>query len=277
MRPVAHQFNRASSNYTRAAFLQKEVTQRLDERLDYIKITPQRIIDLGCGTGFGINELQKRYPQAELFGVDIAEKILHQAKSQMDHNYVCADAMVLPFADQSVDLIFSSLLLQWCNELLPTLKECYRVLRDGGLFLFTTLGPDTLQELRYSWAQIDKLPHVNEFLDMHDVGDALMHAHFSDPVVDMEYITLTFKDLNSLLKNLKEIGAVYSGKDRRKTLTGKSKLIQLAKHYQQFANAENYLPATYEVIYGLAWKLPRTPKKNPSEIFIDVKDIHRKK
>jgi len=276
MRHIADQFNRAAASYTQAALLQEEVGSRLNERLDYINIHPRTILDLGCGTGKQLALLTARYPQAEIIGVDFAEKMLHQAAKKNKSSLICASAQHLPFADNSVDLIFSNLMFQWCDPLIFALQESYRVLREGGLLLFTSFGPDTLQELRYCWAQVDRFPHVNEFTDMHHVGDWLMQTNFNDPVMDMEYIILTYHDVMSLMRDLKNIGATNADPKRRKTLTGKNKLQMLAQHYQQFVTEEQRLPATYEVVYGHAWKLPRTQKESANEVYVNVSEIGKR-
>jgi malonyl-CoA O-methyltransferase len=275
MRHIAEQFNRAAAKYTQAAFLQHEVGTRLDERLDYINIQPRTILDLGCGTGKQLALLKTRYPQAEIIGIDFAERMLQQATAQNTDPLICASAQQLPFADNSVDLIFSNLMFQWCDPLITALQESYRVLREDGLIMFTTFGPDTLQELRYCWALVDQHPHVNEFTDMHHVGDWLMQAHFNDPVMDMEHITLTYKDVIGLMRDLQNIGATNADPKRRKTLTGKNKLQKVAEHYQQFMLGDQRLPATYEVVYGHAWKLARPKEESANTVYVNVDDINK--
>ena len=279
---IADQFNRAAHRYDKAAFLQQEIRERLIERLDDILIKPEKIIDLGCGTGQSVNQLAQRYPQAEIYGVDIAPQMLAVAggrtqpadKFTAPLNYICAEASQLPFADNSVDMVFSNLMFQWCDPLHAVLQESYRVLREGGLLFFTYFGPDTLQELRYSWAQIDNYPHVNDFIDMHHVGDWLIQSHFNDPVMDMEYMTVTYKKVLTLMRDLKHIGATNQNPNRRKTLLGKNKLALLEKHYEQFKLEDDSLPATYEVVYGHAWKLPR--KTSMHESYVPVTAITKK-
>jgi malonyl-CoA O-methyltransferase len=276
---IADQFNRAAHRYDKAAFLQQEIGVRLIERLDDILLKPEKIIDLGCGTGKSLTQLAQRYPHAEIYGVDIAPQMLtvgaRRAVPADNVKYICAEATQLPFADNSVDLVFSNLMFQWCDPLHTVLQESYRVLRDGGLLFFTYFGPDTLQELRYCWAQIDNYPHVNDFIDMHHVGDWLMQTHFNDPVMDMEYMTVTYKKVLSLMRDLKHIGATNQNPLRRKTLLGKNKLALLEKHYQQFRLEDDTLPATYEVVYGHAWKLPR--KVSTNESYVPVEAITTKK
>lgn len=276
MRQIADQFNRAASSYLQAASLQQEVGIRLNERLDYINLQPKIILDLGCGVGQQLPLLTSRYPQSQIIGVDFAPAMLQQAATQYKLPMACASALQLPFADNSIDLIFSNLMFQWCDPLTPALQECYRVLCDGGLLMFTTFGPDTLQELRYCWAKVDSLPHVNEFVDMHHVGDWLMQAYFNDPVMDMEYIIVTYTQATNLMRDLQNIGATNVDPKRRKTLTGKNKLQQVIQHYQELAREDGRLPATYEIVYGHAWKLPRVPQKAASEVYIRVDEIGKR-
>ncbi|MFI4955162.1 MAG: methyltransferase domain-containing protein, partial [Gammaproteobacteria bacterium] len=186
-------------------------------------------------------------------------------------------AVHLPFADNSIDLIFSNLMFQWCDPLSLALQECYRVLREGGLLLFSTFGPDTLQELRYCWAQIDNYPHVNNFIDMHHIGDLLLKLQFNDPVMDLEYVTATYKNVTNIMRDLQNIGATNTHEERRKTLTGKNRLTQLAHHYQQFALSDQRLPVTYEIVYGHAWKFKRPKQSSSSEAYIAVDEITNRK
>jgi len=218
-RVVRATFARAAASYDAAAVLQREIADRLMERLEYIRITPARILDLGCGTGYVTHLLAKRYRHAQLLGLDLALAMAHAARRRNTPRwpfalgqqlgrcrFVIADAELLPLADHSMDLIVSSLTLQWCDPD-RVFRECRRVLKPGGLFLFTTFGPDTLKELRTAWRAVDNRVHVHDFIDMHDLGDALVRARFADPVMDVEHLTLTYPEVNNLLRELKAIGA----------------------------------------------------------------------
>jgi malonyl-CoA O-methyltransferase len=149
-------------------------------------------------------------------------------------------------------MAWSSLALQWVGDLQASFKEIRRVLKPGGLFIFASFGPDTLQELRAASSGVDGHHHVNRFIDMHDVGDALVHAGFSNPVMEMEQITLTYDDLPALLRDLKAIGAHTVLEGRREGLMGKSAWQQLRRNYDKYRQ-DDRLPATYEVVYGHAW------------------------
>lgn len=275
---IGHRFNRAATKYDQASFIQREIGKRLEERLDDIKLVPEKIVDLGCGTGKHIPSLLSRYPHADIYGVDLSAGMLKHAKQFAGFHAVAADVIQLPFSSNSVDLLFSNLMFQWCDPLAPALAECYRVLREGGLLIFSTFGPDTLQELRYCWAQIDNHPHVNSFLDMHDVGDMLLKRRFNDPVMDIDYITVTYKEVTNIMRDLQQIGASNAHTSQRKTLTGKNRLQQLKHHYQQFAETDGRLPVTYEVVYGHAWKFKNTPPAgSPTQAYISVDEIKNRK
>jgi malonyl-CoA O-methyltransferase len=159
----------------------------------------------------------------------------------------------LPFKAESVDMIFSSLALQWSNDLHATFKEFKRVGRPGGVILFTTLGANTLRELRESWKLVDPAPRVHQFMDMHDVGDAMLAAGLSQPVVDMEEITLEYDKFPDLMRDLKGIGATNADRNRSRGLMTPAKLKRLQQAYEQVAFVNNRYQATYEVVYGHAW------------------------
>ena len=256
-------FDAAAEHYDDAAVLQREVGNRILERLELIRLAPQTILDVGAGTGVFSQALGKRYRKARVISLDLAPRMLLTAKQR--HNwferrfgrqgFVCGDAEQLPIADNSVDLIFSSLAIQWCGELEQTFAEFRRVLRPEGLLMFSTFGPDTLKELRASWQAADDQPqsvHVNDFVDMHDIGDALIRARLADPVMDVEHFTLTYKDAYQLMRELKTIGAHNVASERRHSLTGKSRLQKMLAAYEGFRH-NGKLPATYEVVYGHAW------------------------
>ena len=253
---VRRSFERASTSYDGAAVLQTRVRAELLDRLRWIGIEPARVLDLGCGTGEGARELKRRYPRAQVLAIDIAQGMLRQARRRSRpfrrFERVCADAHRLPLADASVDLVFSNLLLQWCDATSEVLEAVRRVLRPGGFFSFSTLGPDTLRELRAAWTSADETTHVSAFLDMHDVGDALTRAGFAEPVLDVERIVLSYPDVLALTRDLKAIGAHNVTAGRRRGLTGRGKWQAMSEAYESFRR-DGRLPATYEVVYGAAW------------------------
>ncbi|MDX2458271.1 MAG: malonyl-ACP O-methyltransferase BioC [Gammaproteobacteria bacterium] len=249
-------FEKAASTYDAAAVLQNEIGSRLMERLDYVRLQPRRVLDLGAGTGAFTSSLMKRYRRADVVALDIARPMLERVKLRAGWfrkpGCVCGDSESLPFADDSFDLIFSNLMLQWCADLEFTLAELRRVLAPGGLLMFTTFGPDTLMELRASWEAVDGYTHVNAFIDMHDVGDALVTTQWAEPVMDSERITVTYRKLPVLMQDLKHIGAHNVTAGRPRGLTGKRHMQQLGEAYERF-RTDGVLPASYEVLYGHAW------------------------
>jgi malonyl-CoA O-methyltransferase len=274
---IARSFNHAADTYEDAAVLQREVADRLLSRLDFININPKLVLDLGGGTGYSALLLEKRYKHAKIVILDLAEKMLLKGKINhkrwFDHKrYVCADAEKIPFADNTADLIFSNLMLHWTQDPEATIKEMQRVLKPEGLLLFSTLGPDTLFELKKSWEIVDSKPHVHQFLDMHFIGDYLQRAAFKSPVVDMEFITLTYNDLKKVLVDLKDLGTHNIANNRNRALTGKEKFSKFVRAYEEFRNQDGLLPVTYEVIYGLGWG---TEKNLQSEISIPLESIQR--
>lgn len=256
---IRHAFARASKSYDAAAVLQREVLQRLLERLVELNLQPEQILDIGTGTGSGIRALRNTYRRATLIGLDFALPMLRQLRSNSGiwrkPIAVCADAHSLPFRDNSFDLVFSSLTFQWCDELPKALAESRRVLADNGVLLFATLGPDTLSELRSAWAEVDETPHVNMFTDMHIIGDALLQAGFKNPVVDVERIVLSYASVKQLLLEIKALGANTVVAPTRKTgLMGKRRFQKMQQAYQQFELENGHYPASFEIIFGLAWQ-----------------------
>jgi malonyl-CoA O-methyltransferase len=258
---VRRSFEQAATNYDSVAVLQREIADRLLERLDYVRLEPQRILDLGAGTGHAVGALHRRYRRARVVALDFAHGMLRQARKRGDWLRrplcVCADAESLPLAEGAVDLIVSNATLQWC-DLERTFGECLRVLRPGGLFMFTTFGPDTLKELRQAWREVDGDSHVSSFLDMHDIGDALVRARFADPVMDVERLTLTYDRVRDLMRDLKTLGAHNATHDRPRGLTGRARLVAVEQAYE-IHRTVGRLPASYEVVYGHAWAPEQKP------------------
>ncbi len=253
---IRQSFDKSASRYDEVAVLQREVANRVLERLDLVKMEPKRILDLGCGTGLNSKALNKRYKKAQVLSLDLSPGMLKEARKHKGwlskQRFVCGDAESLPLADDSVDLIFSSLTIQWCSNLDRVFSECFRVLRPGGLLMFATLGPDTLHELRNSWKSVDGHNHVNAFIDMHDIGDAMIRARLADPVMDVETITMTYNEVMALMRDLKVLGAHNMTGGRSRHLTGKERLRAMTEAYESYRK-DGLLPASYEVVYGHAW------------------------
>ena len=253
MPPVRLSFNKAALIYNGNAFLQNEIALRLSEKLNVISTDPKITIDLGAGTGLLTKNLLQKLPNSKIISIDFAQQTLQSNSAKFK---VCADANQLPFPDKSIDLIASNLMMQWCTNLESLFNECRRVLKPGGLMLFSTFGPDTLKELKRSWSVVDSKPHVNTFTDMHDIGDQILQSGFNSPVMEMETLTLTYDKAIDLMRDLKGIGA-QTVRNRSKSLTGKNKLNKIIEIYEAYRK-DGKLPATYEVIYGHAWNSENT-------------------
>jgi malonyl-CoA O-methyltransferase len=189
--------------------------------------------------------------------------------------YVCGDVEHLPFARDAFDLAFSSLAVQWCVNLEAAFEEVHRVVRPGGLFLFTTLGPDTLKELRAAFARVSEGAHVNAFLDMHDVGDMLGRAGFADPVMETEHITVEYEDLFTLMRDLKGLGAANATLERPRGLFGRRRLAALVDAYEDFRR-DGRLPATWEVVFGHAWASARVAGSAPDTAVFPLARLRRR-
>ncbi|MBI1905969.1 MAG: methyltransferase domain-containing protein [Rhodocyclales bacterium] len=267
---IRRRFARAAATCGEAAVLAREVARRMDERLDYIRIEPRRILDVGCGDGTDLERLAQRYPAAQRVGVDFALPMLERVAK--NHNGLLsrllrrhppspllagADACALPFGHASFSLAWSNLMLNWLTDPAPALAEFHRVLEVGGLLMFSTLGPDTLRELR------NALPdhygeRVHRFIDMHDIGDALIKAGFADPVMDMEVLTLTYATIDDLLRDLRLSGCTNASTARPRGLAGKAGW-HAARAALEGLRQDARLPITFEVVQGHAWKAaPKT-------------------
>lgn len=280
---IAKSFNRAAESYDSCAILQKVVGDRLFERLDLVKINPDMIVDLGSGTGNYTRQLQQRYKRIKVFGIDLAWRMSafankhKQRKWLSKERYICADAEYLPFADNSVQLVFSNLMLQWIDNPDQLFQEIQRILVPGGLLMFTSFGPDTLKEMRQSWRQTDDRVHVNRFMDMHDIGDSLTKSSFEGAVMDNEIITMTYDSLSELHQDLRGLGEININSGRNRHLTGKSLWQSYLKAYQQFCTAEGDFPASWEIVYGHAWASKKNhPKTIDGQGFTgDIKIVSR--
>ncbi|MGZ8258345.1 MAG: malonyl-ACP O-methyltransferase BioC [Methylotenera sp.] len=278
-------FGRAADTYDAAAVLQKQVREEMLSRLDLVKISPLVILDAGSGTGAGSHALQKRFAKSQVVSLDFAYPMLQKTRKTCRksgglvqtlktllggsrQSLLCADIESLPLADATVGLVWSNLAIQWCNDLDAALQEFYRVLQPEGLLMFSTLGPDTLRELRVATSQQDvngnSVTSVSRFIDMHDIGDALVRAGFSAPVLDVERFRLTYDDVKSVMRDLKSIGAHNATDGRARGLLGKGFFAKLEASYEQFRlgskSEGGKLPATFEVVYGHAWRGKDKPK-----------------
>lgn len=255
-------FNRAAKSYAQSAVLQREVLQRLIARFDFMKMNPSSILDCGARCGMSTQVLRERFPKAKVVAYDYGEGFLNQFQKSWYQRHsprVCGDYTNLAFRDRQFDVVFSNLTLHWANDLKQILQEFYRILKPHGLLLFSTVGPDTLKELRASFADESSAIHIHSFVDMHDIGDLLIKTHFLDPVMDMEYLQIRYDSVSHLVNDLKATGATNARLDRRNGLMGKTKWQAVHDTYQaRWSLIDGVIPATVEIIYGHAW-LPETP------------------
>jgi malonyl-CoA O-methyltransferase len=273
-------FEKAAAGYDAAAVLQHEVCRRMLSRLDYIKHRPAAVLDAGTGTGNVIAALRTRYPHAALYALDIALAMVERVRSAVPWWQrvrrrgvlpVCGDIEQLPLRNAAVGMVWSNLALQWVNEPPRAFAEFRRVLAPGGLLMFSTFGPDTLKELRAAYAGADRYTHVNRFVDMHDLGDMLVHAGFAAPVMDMEYMTLTYAGVRALMRDLKAIGAHNVTAGRRPGMTARATLAAVERNYEA-SRRDGRLPATFEVVYGHAWA-PQPRSTADGKTIIPIKTI----
>ena len=252
---IREDFSNAANTYDAAAVVQEEICARALERLQMLKLQADTILDIGSGTGTSSRGLRTLFPDSKIIATDLALPMLQQNQNFLS---VCSDAEQLAIKNASIDLIFSTSTFQWCEELSQVFSECKRVLKNEGALVFTTFGPDTLMELRQSWAKVDSYDHVHNFIDMHHIGDLLLAQQYADPVVDREMIVIEYQKFRQLLHDLKATGSrgkfVVQNSKLSTGLTGKAKFRQLEETYERSRQEDGLLPASYEVIYGYARK-----------------------
>ncbi|MGO3127110.1 MAG: malonyl-ACP O-methyltransferase BioC [Luteimonas sp.] len=265
-RQVRRAFSRASASYAGAAALQREIEAQLLESLEYLDDrVPGVVLDVGSGPAHAALAMRQRWPKSRLVAVDLSLAMLQQAPVrtgwrdrlglQKPVDRVCADLRLLPFADNSVDVLFSNLCLQWVEDLPAAFAGFRRVLKPGGLLLVSTFGPQSLIELRESFGVADARPHVSPFASIAEFGDALMRAGFKNPVLDRDVAVHWHPDMTALMREQRAIGATNALAERRRALTGRARFAAAAAHYEQFRTAQG-LPASWEWITAMAWSPP---------------------
>jgi malonyl-CoA O-methyltransferase len=273
---VRRSFDRAAKTYDSAAVLHAEVRDNLLARLKLTTLQPSTVLDAGAGTGHASRALKRLYPKALVIALDSSRLMLQTAARQNSwlrpFARVCADSELLPLADGSVDLIVSNLLLQWCNPE-ALFAEFRRVLTPNGLLSFSALGPDTLRELRSAWRAVDSYSHVHQFIDMHDLGDALVRNGFAAPVLDVERFTLSYLNVRKVAADLKATGAHNATVGRPPGLTTPAKFAAMTSAYEAFRQ-DGRLPATYEVVFAHAW-VPAQSRRAADATHVSLEDIKR--
>lgn len=277
---ICKAFNRGARGYEAAAGIQQEIGRRLIARLDYLKMTPERILDLGCGPGHFSALLRKRYPKARIVGVDIAADMLAQSQKRQGlwrnrWQLVNADMLRLPFAPDTFDLVFANQTVHWAPSLKDVFAEIHRVMRPAGALYFSTLGPDTFCEMREAFARADSHAHANTFADMHDVGDALAAVLFEDTVMDMEKIRVRYASADALLQSLKAQGVRNIHPQRNRGLTGSGVFRRFREAYAGLSDTDGKCPLTYEVVYGHAWRGASRKEGHAIETVIPLSSIGR--
>lgn len=274
---IGKSFNKQATEYEGAAKVQQEIGKRLLERLQYFKISPHTILDLGCGPGTFTKELTRIFPKAKIFGLDLAPAMLVQAKKKQSWRckwpLVVADMNNMPFTSGFFDLVFANQVIHWACPQERVFRELNRVMKPNACLLFSTLGPDTFKELKRAWSAVHHYAHVNEFSDMHDIGDRLMAEYFMDPVMDMELLTVHYKTLPQLLRALKAQGVKNIHPDRNKGLTGKASWQDFEKNYTKEQREKGVYALTYEVVYGQAWKGDKGKTAQGTETFIPLERL----
>lgn len=255
IRAHRHALSCASKSYSGAAMLRREIANRLISRLDFIKIEPRVILDLGARVGFSTQLLKARFPKALIISLECSEQLLMQSRRRFSWRkprLVCSLLEQLPIASQSVDMVFSNMALHWSNGLPDVVSELRRIIKPEGLLLFSMAGVDTLMELKHSFTQAGMTDRVISFADMHDVGDLLLEQQFQDPVMDNQILTVEYKKLSQLMHDLKNTGAQNVSSGRAKGLQGKSHWSEWQKYYEPYKN-QGFYPVTIEAIFGHAW------------------------
>ncbi len=264
-RALARAFDRAGPGYDAAAWLQRRAAAELLERLAFFDREPLSVLDLGAGTCHASGVLAQRYPRAQVLAIDLSSGMLRAAARhrwrRRPYERLCADACALPLADASVGLIYSNLMIQWCDRPARLFAEAARVLTPGGLMVFSSLGPESLAELLEAWTHADAGTHVSEFPDMAGLGAALMQAGFVEPVLDVEPLQQHYPDALALMRELKRLGAHNATSERARGLTGRTRWRAMTAAYERHRTPGG-LPASWQLLYAAAFNGPRDRERH---------------
>lgn len=271
-RRIRSAFERAAPEFDNTDFLHHDIRDRLLSRLEYVRLEPRHILDLGAGTAAASSAIADKFPESVVIAADLAVKMLQTGSKSVESGRlsICADATKMPMVDESIDLIFSNLMLPHCHDLSAVFAEARRLLRFPGLLTFSTFGRDSLIELREAWANADEYSHINDFPDMHNIGDALVQAGFAEPVVDTERVTVTYEDLSRLMADLGNAGSVNATPHRNPGLTGRHTWKRMVDAYEKRRDSDGRLPVTLEIVFGVAWRGSANPSGRMSDGAIEV-------
>ena len=271
---------RASATFDDADAVHTEARARLLARLPLFKLDPRRIVDLGTATGKAVPELADQYPDAQILAIDLCRHMAARTRARCRRlertAAITGDAERLPLRDGSIDLVFANLLLPWCDPA-EVFREAARVLRDGGLLLFTTVGPDTLGEVREAWSEVDDGLHVHGFVDMHDLGDLATRSGLAEPVLDIDRLTVTYPDVDGLVSDLRACGATNVAHGRRSQLTGRSRWNAFRDRMES-QRTEAGLSIGVELIFGQTWGTGSAkPRSGSRSVSISVDEVTRRR
>ena len=272
-----------------SAFLRREIADRMREKLALVKLEVSRVVDAGCGAAEDLPHLRQTFPEARVIGLDASETLLRSAKQSANAastgveklmkkflpsswhasneiDLLCANFAELPFASNSLDVIWSNLALHWHPQPDFVLKEWRRSLRVGGLCMFSCFGPDTLKELRQAFVDVDEQAHLLDFIDMHDFGDMAVHAGLATPVMDMEKLSLRYEKIEQLLADVRALGGNPLPRPGERVLS-RAKYRQLLERLEAMRGSDGRIPLTIEVVYGHAFK-PQASKRESGESIV---------
>lgn len=272
---IRRRFERAAGSFDSADFVHAAMREGLLSRIEPLLVEAKIVLDLGTGTGSANRALLKRFKPARLIAVDLAHNMLLKARAKRSWRsrtaFAQASAGALPLAGESVDVVFANLLLPWLDDPTPVFSEVARILRKGGVFAFSTLGPDSLQEVRRAWAQVnDDHEHVNRFADMHDLGDGLVNAGLRDPVLDVDRLSVSYESCDRLFSDLTAVGARNTLHQRDSALTGKGPFAGMVSALESTAT-DGKISLDLELVYGHCWG--GGPKSDPANYRIDPTQI----
>lgn len=273
-RHVRRRFERAAANFDDADFVHAVTREGLLSRLQPLVVEASIIIDLGSATSSANKMLQKRFGRAHIISVDLAHNMLQRGREKRSwlskSSYVQATAAALPFTSQSIDVVFSNMLLPWIDDPTPVFAEIARVLRKGGVFAFATFGPDSLLEIRRAWSKVDDNAHVNHFMDMHDLGDGLLNAGLADPVLDVDRLSISYDDAEKLFADLTAAGGRNALRGRNRSLVGKQRFRRMTDELQR-AGSDGKITLDLELVFGHCWSTG--PKMDAADFRVDASRI----